>query len=137
MDAQTNSPDQPTVTEYMHENPITVNKNVTLQKASEIMGVNNVGALLVVDDKNQYVGIVSDKRIAREGLAKGHDPATTLVQTVMRTDPISIDCHQLARDAQAVMKANGVRHLVVKDGETIIGILTLSDLIRFYTDFFD
>lgn len=137
MCAQANSENQPTVVEYMHENPITVNKNATLQNASEIMDEHNVGALLVVDDENQYVGIVSEKRIAREGLAKGHDPATTPVQMVMRKDPISIDRHQLARDAQAVMKSNGVRHLVVKDGETIIGILTLSDLIRFYTDFFD
>lgn len=137
MCAQADSENQPTVVEYMHENPTTVNKNATLQKASEIMHEHNVGALLVVDDENQYVGIVSDKRIAREGLAKGHDPATTPVQMVMRKDPISIDRHQLARDAQAVMKSNGVRHLVVKDGETIIGILTLSDLIRFYTDFFD
>ena len=137
MCAQTNSQNQPTVVEYMHENPFTVNKNATLQKTSEIMDEKNVGALLVVDDDNQYVGIVSDKRINREGIAKGHDPTTTLVQSVMRTDPISIDHHQLARDAQAVMKANGVRHLVVKDGEKIIGILTLSDLIRFYTDFFD
>ncbi len=137
MSTETNPANQPTVVEYMHEKPITVNKNATLQKASEIMRENNVGALLVVDDENQYVGIVSDKRIAREGLAKGHDPATTLVQAVMRKNPISIDSHQLARDAQAVMKANGVRHLVVKEGEKIIGILTLSDLIRFYTDFFD
>jgi len=34
-------------------------------------------------------------------------------------------------------EGNSVSHLVVKDGENIIGILTLSDLIRFYTDFFD
>ncbi len=137
MCAQANSSDQPTVVEYMHENPITVNQNATLQKATEIMAQNNVGALLVIDDDNQYVGIISDKRIAREGLAKGLNPETAPVQSVMRADPISIDCHQLARDAQAVMKANGVRHLVVKDGDKIIGILTLSDLIRYYTDFFE
>ena len=137
MSAQANLPNDPTIVEYMHGNPITVNMKVTLQKASEIMADNNVGALLVVDDENQYVGLVSDKRIAREGIAKGHDPKTTLVQSVMREDPVGIDCHSLVRDAQAVMKANGVRHLVVKEGEQIIGILSLSDLIRYYTDFFE
>jgi len=137
MCAQSNPASQPTVVEYMHENPFTVNRNATLQKASEIMNAHSVGALLVVDDGNNYVGIISDKRMAREALAKGLKPETTIVQSVMRSEPISIDSHQLARDAQAVMKANGVRHLVVKDGEKIVGILTLSDLIRFYTDFFD
>lgn len=128
---------EPKVSAYMNRHPITVRKNETLQAASEIMSANNVGALLVVNDDNRYVGIVSDKRITREALAKGKDPATTEIEAVMRRDPISIDCHELARNAQAVMKANGVRHLVVKDGAEIVGILSLSDLIRFYTSFYE
>ncbi len=127
---------EPLVSAYMNRPPITAHKNLTLLAASEIMSIYNVGALLVVDDDNRYVGIVSDKRITREALAKGRDPATTQIEAVMRKDPISIDCHELARNAQAVMKANGVRYLVVKDGEEIVGILSLSDLIRFYTSFF-
>ena len=117
MSAQANLQNDPTIVEYMHGNPITVNMMVTLQKASEIMAENNVGALLVVDDEDPYVVFVSDKRIAREGIAKGHDPRTTLVQSVMREDPVGIDCPALVHDAQAVMKANGVRHLVVTEGE--------------------
>lgn len=126
-----------TIAEYMHENPLTVPMNATLQKAAEVMAEHGVGALLVVNDNNDYVGIVSEKRLSREGLAKGRNPETTLVQSIMRKDPISIEHHQSAREAQNIMKANGVRHLVVKDGEKIIGILGLSDLIRLYTDFFD
>jgi len=37
----------------MHENPITVNKNATVQKASEIMDEHHVGALLAIDEENQ------------------------------------------------------------------------------------
>jgi len=91
MCAQAKSANPLTVVEYMHENPLTVNWNATLQKASEIMNEQNVGALLVVNDENQYVGIVSDKRITRVGIARGYNPASTLVQTIMRVDPISID----------------------------------------------
>ena len=137
MTAQNKNQNEPTVSGFMNRNPITAHKNMTLRTASEIMSLYKVGALLVVNDENRYVGIISDKRITRGALAKGIDPATTEIQAVMRKDPISIDCHEPVRNAQAVMKVNGVRYLVVKDGEEIVGILSLSDLIRFYTSFFD
>ncbi|NKB81850.1 MAG: CBS domain-containing protein [Nitrospirales bacterium] len=137
MSDQTSSPKPSTIAEYMHEDPLTIPINATLQQAAEVMTERMVGALLVIDDCNNYVGIVSEKRLTREGLAKGRNPETTLVESIMRKDPISVDHHQSAREAQDIMKANGVRHLVVKNGEKIIGILALSDLIRYYTDFFE
>jgi len=90
-----------------------------------------------VTDGDDYVGIVSDKRLSREGVAKGLNMETTTVRAIMRSEMLLIESDQPVREAQAMMKANGVRHLVVTEAGKIVGIVTISDLIRYFTDFFE
>jgi CBS domain-containing protein len=127
---------QPTVREYMHENVLTIPVDATLKEVGQSLLDNQVSTLLVTAG-NEYVGIISDKRLAREGLAKGLSPETTTVGAIMRPKLLTIESDQPVREAQEMMKANGVRHLVVTERGKIIGIVSISDLIRFYTDFFD
>jgi CBS domain-containing protein len=127
---------QPTVREYMHENVLTIAADATLKEVGQSLLDNEVSALLVTEG-DEYLGIISDKRLAREGLAKGLSPETTTVRTIMREKLLTIESDQPVREAQAMMKANGVRHLVVTENGKIIGIVSISDLIRFYTDFFE
>lgn len=83
------------------------------------------------------MGIVSDKRLAREGIAKGLNVETTTVRAILRSKMLMIESNQPVREAQAMMKANGVRHLVVTEAGKIVGIVTISDLILYFTDFFE
>jgi CBS domain-containing protein len=55
----------------------------------------------------------------------------------MRADLITVEFDQSVSVAREIMKTNGVRHLVVKEKNKIVGIITLSDLIRYYADFFE
>lgn len=125
-----------TLSDYMHRDIVTISAMASLQDAGRMMQERLVGALLVVEG-NEYVGIVSEKRLAREGTGQGRNPETTLVRDIMRPSPIGIDSSKTVKEAQDVMKSNGVRHLVVREDDKIVGILGLSDLIRYYTDFFD
>lgn len=126
----------PHVSEYMHRTLMKIPAEASLREAGQLMAERGVGALLAVRG-DQYVGIISDKRLAREAAAKGLDPETTKVEAVMRPDPISIESNRTVREAQELMKTKGVRHLVVKEGGEIVGIVSISDLIRYYTDFFE
>lgn len=126
----------PHVSEYMHRTLMKIPADASLREAGQLMAERGVGALLAVRG-DQYVGIISEKRLAREAAAKGLDPETTRVQDVMRRDPISIESDRTVREAQDLMKARGVRHLVVKQAGEIVGIVSISDLIRYYTDFFE
>jgi len=58
------------------------------------------------------------------------------VRAIMRANMLTIESDLPVREAQTMMKSNGVRHLVVTEKGTIVGIVSISDLIRFYTDFF-
>jgi len=126
----------PTISEYMARNVKTISVDATLTELSQSFIDQGVSALLVTDG-DEYVGIVSDKRLAREGVAKGLNMETTTVRAIMRSEMLLIESNQPVREAQAMMKANGVRHLVVTENGGIVGIVTISDLIRYFTDFFE
>ena len=120
----------------MHGDIVAINVEASLREASQLMNEKGVGALLVKEGQD-YVGIISEKRLSREGIAKGLSMETTPVRTIMRQNMITIEFDQSVTDAREIMKTNGVRHLVVKEGNRTVGIITLSDLIRYYVDFFE
>ena len=126
----------PTVNDYMHRDIKTISADATLKEVGQAFADHHVSALLV-KEHDRFVGIVSDKRLAREGIAKGLNSDTTSVRAIMRDHLLTIEGNQLVREAQSMMKEKGVRHLVVTEQGTIVGILSISDLIRFYTDFFE
>lgn len=127
---------EPPISAYMARNVKTIPVVATLKELSQSFIDQGVSALLVTDG-GEYVGIVSDKRLSREGVAKGLNMETTPVGAIMRSAMLLIESDQPVREAQAMMKANGVRHLVVTEGGKIVGIVTISDLIRYFTDFFE
>ena len=126
----------PTISDYMARNVKTISVEATLKELSQSFIDQGVSALLVTDG-DDYVGIVSDKRLSREGVAKGLKMETTPVRAIMRSEMLFIESNQPVRAAQAMMKTNGVRHLVVTEAGEIVGIVTISDLIRYFSDFFE
>ena len=126
----------PTINEYMARNVKTISVDATLKELSQSFIDQGVSALIVAEGAD-YVGIVSDKRLAREGIAKGLNIETTTVRSVMRAEMLMIESNRPVREAQSMMKTNGVRHLVVTEEGKIVGIVTISDLIRYFSDFFE
>jgi len=124
-----------TIKDYMNQDVKTIVVDASLQELSQAFVAQGVSTLLVKEG-DKYVGIVSDKRLAREGIAKGLNTETTSVRAIMRAKMLTIESDQPVREAQTMMKSNGVRHLVVTEQGNIVGIVSISDLIRFYTDFF-
>jgi predicted transcriptional regulator len=124
------------VYEYMHADIASIAVEATLKEASQAFTEKGVGALLVKEGQD-YIGIISETRLSREGIAKGLNVETTSVRSIMRADLITVEFDQSVNEAREIMKANGVRHLVVKEKDKIVGIITLSDLIRYYADFFE
>ena len=124
------------VYEYMHADIAFIAVEASLQEASQTMTEKGVGALLIKEGQD-YVGIVSETRLSREGIAKGLNVETTSVRSIMREDLITVEFDQSVKEAREIMKTNGVRHLIVKEKNKVVGIITLSDLIRYYADFFE
>jgi predicted transcriptional regulator len=104
--------------------------DASIQEAGKLARFS-VGSLLLVRD-GAYVGLVTDTDLARIAAARGLDPVTEPVSSVMSREIASIEGHRSMEEAQTFMKSRGVRHLVVLDQGKITGIVTLSDVIRYY-----
>jgi CBS domain-containing protein len=99
--------------------------------AAQLMKKLRVSALLVKKEK-EYVGIITDTDIVRKGVAEAMDLASLTVEKIMTAPFITIDTKQSPREAQQLMAEAGVRHLVVRDGESITGLISIRDLLIFY-----
>ena len=121
----------PQVASHMSPEIRSVTVESSLREASQRMQELRVGSLMVSDDRF-YVGFITDTDLAREVVARGIDPVTTKVKTLMKK-PVTIDGERPIIDAVRLMKEQGTRHLAVTDNGEIIGVLSVSNILRYYS----
>ena len=90
-----------------------------------------VGALLVAE-RGDYVGIVSEADLVRKAMASGAVAEQVTARAVMSTPVMTIDIAQSAHDASDVMAERGIRHLVVTEEGRIVGMISVRDLLRYF-----
>lgn len=114
---------------YMSHEVRSIHRAATIKEAGRLLQKYRVGSLMV-DDGSRYIGIVTDSDLSRKAVAKGLDPNTTTVLACMSRSPVTIEEDESLSDAMALMKTKGIRHLPVTADGTIIGVLSVSDLLR-------
>jgi CBS domain-containing protein len=120
------------VSEYMSRQIRSIHADSTLRDAGVRMEENKI-ACLFVDDQQGYVGTLTDAMVSRGVVVQGLDPATTPVKRCMDGTIVSIDHQEPMVEAVKLMKDRGVRHLAVTEDDTIVGVLSVSDLLRYYS----
>lgn len=121
------------VADYMSTAIRSVDIDATLREAAALLDKWKVGSLLVRNE-SRYVGIVTDTDLSRKAVAKGLDPSTTTVNICMTKPLIGVAQTEEMSDAIELMKEHGIRHLVVTNAEKVIGVLSVSDVVRYYSD---
>ncbi len=106
-----------------------IHRAATIKEAGLLLQKYKVGSL-IVDDGSRYIGIVTDSDLSRKAVARGLDPNTTTVLSCMSKSLVTIEEDEPLSEAMALMKKEGIRHLPVTADGTIIGVLSVSDLIR-------
>jgi len=122
----------PKVSDYMTEEVRSIHLNATLRDAGQLLEQYKIG-LLFVDDHKRYIGVITDTLLSRRAVARGLDPKTTPVKSCMSADINSIEDNESIMEAVKLMKEKGVRHLAVSKNQTIVGILSISDVVRYYS----
>ena len=105
----------------------------TVFEAAKYMVDCNVGAVPVLDD-TKLVGIFSERDIMKRVVTEGRNPLTTRIADVMSTEVRSVGPGASSEEAMCMMQSYGVRHLPVCDGRTLVGFLSLRDLLRCHLD---
>ena len=107
-------------------------------EAARLMRHRHVGDVVIVAEEGERapLGIVTDRDLVVEVLAKGHDPATTTLASVMRTPVVIAKDSEDTSEVIERMRMHGVRRIpVVSDRGAVTGIVTFDDLLRrFVTD---
>ena len=122
----------PQVAEHMSLEIRNVSQDASLRETGQLMQQWKLGSLLVTD-RQSYVGFITDSILAREVVAKGLDPNTTVVKTCMRTPVVAIEGDRPIIDAVRMMKEQATRHLAVTQDGAIIGVISVSNVLRYYS----
>lgn len=99
------------------------------------MNDRNVGAIVVVDDDKQPVGIVTDRDITLRVTAQGRAPSIHIAE-VMTSNPVTISEIATPREALYAMRSGSFRRLpVVNSNHEAVGIVTLDDVLEMFVGF--
>ena len=110
-------------------NVLCVNSDATVYQALEMMATNNVGAL-VVKQKEVIVGIVTERDYARKVILKGRSSPSTTVENIMSTNVCYITPDKTVEEGLALMTDKRCRHLPVFDGDEMVGLASIGDLVK-------
>jgi CBS domain-containing protein len=98
-------------------------------KALELMREKNVGAVLVVES-DILLGIFSERDYARKVVLEGKASKSTAVRDAMTTKVAYVRPRQTVEECMALMTDKRIRHLPVFDGEALIGVISIGDVVQ-------
>ena len=98
-------------------------------QAIELMADKNVGALLVMEGE-KLVGIISERDYTRKVFLRGKKSKETRVEEIMSTDLMVTHPNESVDECLRVMTDKHVRHLPVTDGDNVVGVISIGDLVK-------
>lgn len=117
------------VLEYKGNSVVTVEPDETVHEAMRILVEHNIGAVVVTQDTST-VGILTERDVLRLGATDLESLATMRVGDAMTKDLVVGVAEDLVDYAASVMTANRIRHLPIVEGERLIGVLSIGDVVN-------
>lgn len=108
---------------------VTAQPAETLAEAAQRMREHKVGSVVVVDHDSRAIGILTERDMIRVAAA-GSDASRAKVSEWMTADPGTIGPDVEASAAFATLSEHGYRHIPVVDGNKLVGIVSMRDLMR-------
>jgi len=106
-----------------------IHPDATVFDAVAKMAKNDIGSLIVIDGE-ALIGIITERHYSRNVVLKGKTSPATPVREIMERDVITARPEQSVEECMTLMTEERVRHLPVIEGEKIIGIISIGDLVK-------
>ena len=101
----------------------------SVYSALQTMSAHHIGFLVVLEG-TRLVGVVSERDCARKVDLQDRSAKTTSVRDIMTTEVVTVGPDQTIPQCMALMHSHGFRHLPVVDRGTVVGVLSIRDLMR-------
>jgi CBS domain-containing protein len=118
-----------TVSQLMTRDLVTVEAGTSVVEVAKLMKERNIGSVFVERD-GEIVGIVTEPDIVRKVVGADRGPYFIPVEEIMSAPVIGIDERRPVTEAADLMEQHRTRHLAVRRGEQIVGVLSVRDLLH-------
>jgi len=108
---------------------LTISPDASVYEAVALMAENSIGAVVVVAD-GMLVGILSERDYARKVVLQSRSSKETLVADIMTRPVLTVSPGHTVEECMRMMTDQRIRHLPVTEGGTLIGIVSIGDLVR-------
>lgn len=105
-----------------------VSPDATVYEAIEMMADKNIGALPVMAGE-KLVGVLSERDYTRKVALKGKSSKETKVREII-APPVTATPSHTVEECMKLMTTHRVRHLPVLDGERVVGLISIGDLVN-------
>lgn len=106
-----------------------VTPDTTVFDALKLMAEKNIGVLLVLEG-DVLVGLLSERDYARKVILKGKSSKDTPVKEIMSEKVMYVEPKQTVEECMALMTDKRVRHLPVFEGDKLIGLISIGDVVK-------
>ena len=110
-----------------------VSSEDSVYDAVSLLAEKNIGALPVIDG-DKLVGMLSERDYTRKVMLRGKRSRETKVAEIMSTDLKVVHPRQPVQDCLRLMTDKRIRHLPVIDGDKVVGIISIGDLVKWVID---
>jgi signal-transduction protein with cAMP-binding, CBS, and nucleotidyltransferase domain len=119
------------ISTIMHPPPIVIAKDSeSIFTISTLMKDKEVSSIIIIDQDDKPVGIITERDLVRRVVADGKDPKDTQATEIKSSPLITVDADDYLFDAVKIMEKNNIRRLPVVKDDAIVGFVTIKDIIR-------
>lgn len=123
-----------TAREIMTPDATCVGENETLADAARKMADLGVGSLPICGEDNRLKGMLTDRDIVVEAIAKGRNPQDCTAGELAKGKPVTIGADDDTSEILRTMAGHKVRRLPVIDGHDLVGVVAVADVARALPD---
>jgi CBS domain-containing protein len=109
---------------------VSVTTTQSVIDALKIMAEKNIGSVIVKNDQDKFVGILTERDYSRKIVLHHRSSVDTTVEEIMSTDLPKVSMHDTIEHCMQLMTEKYVRYLPVFAGDELKGVISMSDVVK-------